>query len=180
MKGNDASGPGDWLMISNSSSLFDKRRCQWNALPSAMHRVNGESVTTESACTITEYNRVHDFYIQVHTLIHTCTPPPQLCKIKHMKTIKTLNQNIVTEWEIMGNTVPLSTFHFFPPNFLQSWIAWISEENVFYNSKLYLRWMHRLLKFSRAEMIQYILIQKKNTFVNLHQDFICLVKILMY
>lgn len=35
-------------------------------------------------------------------------------------------------------------------------------------------------KFSRAEMIQYTLIQKKNTFVNLHQDFICLVKILMY
>lgn len=62
-----------------------------------MHRVNGGSVTTETACTITEYNRVHDFYIQVHTLIHTCTIPPKLSKIKHMKTIKTLNQNTVTE-----------------------------------------------------------------------------------
>lgn len=141
-KGNDASGPSDWLMISNSSSL----RCQWNALPSAMHRVNGESVTTESACMITEYNRVHDFYIQVHALIHTCTPPPQLCKIKHMKIIKTLNQNIVTEWEILGNTVPLSTFLFFSQlstivNCLDIWKKCILHVNI------------KLLKFSKFHIL---------------------------
>ena len=45
----------------------------------------------------------------------------------------------------------------FKNNWMKLWkdkngLQW-SEENVFYNLKLYLRWMHSLLKFSRAEMI---------------------------
>lgn len=77
--------------VSNSSYYLGKWGCQQNGLPLAVHLVNDESMVTESACTIIEFNNI---FIHRYTLSHSYTIQSQVYNIKHIKTTKTIHQNI--------------------------------------------------------------------------------------